>query len=195
MQQQEANQMMRQQYRKQFLQAIQERKIEQALVLWGQLQQLNIDGEQFEENIYNLAGLCYYQMGKWKEARACFLVSYTINSSDENKAAQYLKQLTEEVVEHFEEINRKALEAIAEKNFKKSEKLFKQNQKIKATIQNDLLLGLCQYGRKRKLGALLYFKDALEKDPSHQIAIRLIRSLKINTGGVGHLLWKTIMRY
>ena len=186
---------MKNQYRKQFLLAIKERKIEQALTFFKQLQQVLLEEVELEESIYNLAGLCYYQVGNWKEARACFLVSYKINSSEENKACQYLKLLTEEKVKHFEETGKQVVVAMLEKNYKKAEKLLKQNRKVDATIQNDLLLGLCQYGRRKELGALICFKNALEKDLSNQTALRLMRSLKINNGGIGHLLWKTIMRY
>lgn len=193
--QQDVRQIMKNQYRKQFLLAIKERKIEQALTFFKQLQQVLLEEVELEESIYNLAGLCYYQVGNWKEARACFLVSYKINSSEENKACQYLKLLTEEKVKHFEETGQQVVVAMLEKNYKKAEKLLKQNRKVDATIQNDLLLGLCQYGRRKELGALICFKNALEKDLSNQTALRLMRSLKINNGGIGHLLWKTIMRY
>lgn len=192
---QDVRQIMISQYRKQFLLAIRQRKIEQALTCFKQLQQELLEEMELEESIYNLAGLCYYQVGNWKEARVCFLVSYKINSSDENKACQYLKLLTEEAVNHFEEIESQVVDAMLEKNYKKAEKLLKQSRKVEATIQNDLLLGLCQYGRGKELGALICFRDALEKDPSNQTALRLMRSLKINNGGIGHLLWKTIMRY
>lgn len=192
---QEARQVMINQYRKQFLLAIRQRKIELALTCFRKLQQMLIEEIELEESVYNLAGLCYYQVGNWKEARACFLVSYKMNSSDENKACQYLKLLTEEAVKHHEEVESQVVSAILEKKYRKAEKLLKQSRKVEATIRNDLLLGLCQYGRRKELGALICFKDALEKDPSNQIALRLIRSLKINNGGIGYLLWKTIMRY
>ena len=192
---QEINQILRNQYRKQFLLAIEERRIEDAITYFTRIQDLVLEKTEIEDNIYNLAGLCYYQLGKWKVARSCFLASYEINECDENRANQYLKELTEEEVNRLEQIEKQVLEMMSAREYKKAKKLLKANRKLGVTIQNSLLLGLCEYGRKRKMNALVYFKEALEIDSSNKTALRLMRSLKIREGVFENLLCKTIMRY
>ena len=192
---QEANQILQIHYRKQFLQAVHERRLSDAIAYFTQLKQVSLEEMLLEEAIYNMAGLCYYQMGIWQEARACFLLSHKLNDSEENKASNYLKVLTTEEIERFKQMRNQVLEAMTIKDYKKAAKLLRQSKEIEETVQGDLLLGLCQYARKRKESALICFKNALEKDASNHTAIHLIRSLQIKDKGIGYLLWKTIMNY
>ena len=177
------------------MQAIRERRLSDAIAHFTQLQQVSLQQKLAEEAIYNMAGLCYYQMGMWQEARTCFLLSYKINDCKENQAESYLKVLTKEEVEHFQKVKNEVLEAMTRKDYKKAEKLLRQSKKEEGTIQSDLLLGLCEYARKRKTSALICFKNALEKDAYNHTALRLLRSLQIKDKGIGYLLWKTIMKY
>lgn len=132
----------------------------------------------FDDNNWeamNLLGLCFYTLGKFKEAKALWDRSFLVNSNESNSALSYCNSLEEEEFQVLCNSYNEALKKAKEEQYKKADNILKEEMLIKSNIVSFIKFkGLCKLAVLNKAKAISLWKHVLEINKEDEEAIKYI---------------------
>lgn len=133
----------------------------------------------------NLLGLCFYTLGSFKEAKSMWDRSFFINSNESNSALSYCKSLEDEEFQVLCNSYNEALKNAKEGQFKKADKILKEEILIKSNIVPFIKLkGLCKVAAGNKGEAMSLWRQAIEINNEDMETVKYIAE-SANSNGEG----------
>jgi tetratricopeptide (TPR) repeat protein len=124
--------------------------------------------------ILNLLGLCYYRLGEFEKSLCYWHKSIEINSTDDNYANAYIKDLiSKEFSDVCEKFN-KSLLLCKENKYKQALKIL-SNLPVYEFVKVANVYGLCNFAVRKKEKALYIWKQALKVDVDNEETLNYIK--------------------
>ncbi|PKM79098.1 MAG: hypothetical protein CVU88_07540 [Firmicutes bacterium HGW-Firmicutes-13] len=126
---------------------------------------------------WNVLGLCYYRLGKFRCAGEAWEQSL-FRCPDENKAALYLEYLKSSDFLNICSKYNQGLELTRKGKYRKAEKILEKRELLNFVSFSNLL-GLCLYAQGKKKRAFQVWRQVLSMDRDNLLTLKYIQKSDI----------------